>query len=196
MKGILAQKIGMTRILSPDTGDMVPVTLCFVPKNKILQIKNTEKDGYDSVVLAAFERNKKFSNIGKQFKFIKEINFSEVGDMKKDTEIDINILKDSKKVKITAISKGKGFAGVIKRHNFARGRETHGSHHHREPGSIGMCAKPARVLKGKKMPGHLGAEQVSIKNVEVIEIDPENNLIALKGAIPGAKKGYLIVSEG
>jgi large subunit ribosomal protein L3 len=194
MKGILAQKIGMTRIICPETGKVIPVTVCEVPENKILQIKTIENDGYSAIVLGAFER-KKGKNIGKKYKMIREVQLEEGEEMKKDDVISINEIKDIKKFKITGISKGKGFAGVIKRHNFSRGPETHGSHHHREPGSIGTCAKPARVIKGKKMPGQYGNAKTTINLVELVDVNLKKNLIAIKGAVPGAKKSYVFLRE-
>ena len=194
MKGIIAQKIGMTNFICPETGKVTAVTLCAVPENKILQIKTVEKDGYSAAVLAAFERKKNFKNVGKKFKMIREIFIDENDNFKKDEKISLKILENLEKIKITGISKGRGFAGVIKKYNFSRGPETHGSHHHREPGSVGMCAKPARILKGKKMPGRHGGKKTTIIS-KIVKFDFVNNLIALKGAVPGAKKSFIFLRE-
>jgi len=194
MKGILAQKIGMTRMIDPETGNVVPVTVCEVPENKVLQVKTIENDGYAAIVLGTFER-KKGKNIGKKYKMIKEVQLEDGEEMKKNDVISIDNIKDIKSFKITGTSKGCGFAGVIKRHNFSRGPETHGSHHHREPGSIGTCAKPARVIKGKAMPGQLGNAQTTIRSVELVDVDLKKNLIAIKGPVPGAKKSYVFLRE-
>ncbi len=194
MKGILAQKIGMTRMICPETGNVVPVTVCEIPKNKVLQVKTIENDGYAAIVLGAFER-KKGKNVGKKYKMIREVELGEGEEMKKDDIVSIENIKDVKTFKITSTSKGCGFSGVIKRHNFSRGPETHGSHHHREPGSIGTCAKPARVIKGKKMPGQHGNVDTTISSVELVDVDIKKNLIAIKGPIPGAKKSYVFLRE-
>lgn len=194
MKGILARKIGMTRIISPEDGEMVPVTVLEAPKSIILQVKSQEKDGYNALVLGSFERKHFGKNTNKKYRFIQEIRDLE-GEYKKGDCLSLETLKETKTLCISGVSKGKGFAGVIKRHNFQRGRETHGSTHHREPGSVGMCAKPGRILRGKKMPGHMGAEKVTLRSVPIVHIDTEKNLIALKGAIPGAKNSFIFVYE-
>ncbi len=194
MKGILAQKIGMTRMICPETGEVSPVTVCEVPENKVLQVKTVKRDGYAAVVLGAFER-KKGKNIGKKYKMIREIPLEKGEEMKVDDVINLDSIKGVKNFKITGTSKGCGFSGVIKRYNFSRGPETHGSHHHREPGSIGTCAKPARVMKGKKMPGQHGNAKTTIRLVEIVDFDLKKNLIAVKGPVPGAKKSYVFLRE-
>lgn len=194
MKGILARKIGMTQVIVAADNTVVPVTLLEVPENKVLQMKSLEKDGYTACVLAAFERNKEYKNVGKQYKMIQEIPASEDEYTKGDI-LTIDLLKDVQNVKITSTSKGRGFAGVFKRHNFHGGRATHGSKHHREPGSVGTCAKPGRIVPGKKLPGHYGAEIVTLRSVKVIEVDIVNRLIAVKGAVPGAKNTFVTLIE-
>jgi len=192
MKGILTRKIGMTRIISPETGEVIPVTVLEAPQNTVLQVKNQKKDGYDAFVLGAFERKNFGKNTNKKYKFIQEVQGTE-DELKKGDTLSLESLKEIKFLCVTGTSKGKGFAGVIKRYNFGRGRETHGSTHHREPGSVGTCAKPGRILRGKKMPGHMGSEKVTLRAVPVINIDLEKNLIALKGAVPGAKNSLIFV---
>ena len=194
MKGILAKKIGMTRIIDQETGKVLPVTLLMVEDNDVLQVKTADKDGYEAVVLGSFPRKKFGKNTNRKYKMIKELPLSEGEEYKKGDVLKLDALEGVKRVKITGISKGRGFSGVIKRWNFRRGRETHGSHHHREPGSVGMCAKPGRILKGKKLPGHYGNEQVTLVT-EIIEIDLDNNVFAVKGPVPGAKNGYLFIRE-
>jgi large subunit ribosomal protein L3 len=194
MKGILAQKVGMTRVIDPETGKMVPVTLLYVPENTVLQVKTIAKDGYQSVVVGGFGRKKVAANSNRNYKWIKEVPCSEEVEVKKGDKIGLGIFKEVTGLKITGVSKGRGFAGVIKRHKFSRGPETHGSHHHREPGSVGMCAKPGRILKGKKMPGRHGGKTTTL-SMSVVEVDLENNLLALKGAIPGANKGFVYCCE-
>ncbi len=195
MKGVLARKVGMTNSICPETGQVCAVTLLEVPEATVLQVKTAEKDGYTAMTLGAFPRKNFGKNENKAFKFIKEVQLDEGEDIKKGDKVTLKSIKELESVKITSTSKGKGFAGVIKRHNFSRGPETHGSTHHREPGSIGLCAKPARVMKGKKMPGHLGAAQVTLRSVKVADVDLENNIIALKGAIPGAKNSFVFIRE-
>lgn len=194
MKGLLAKKIGMTHIISPETSEVVPVTLLQVPQNTVLQVKTVAKDGYSAYTLAAFERTGSVKNAGKKYKYIKEV-LAESPECKKGDVLTVESFKEVEAVKITGTSKGRGFSGVIKRHNFSRGRETHGSHHHREPGSVGMCAKPGRILKGKKMPGQHGNVQTTIRSTKVVEVDTENNLIAVKGTVPGAKNTLVSLIE-
>ncbi len=194
MKGLLAKKIGMTRVVDAETGKVVPVTLLQAEGVDVLQVKTVDKDGYSAVVLGSFPRKNFGKNVNRKYKFIKELPLGEGEEIKKGDVLGLETLEGIKKVKITGTSKGRGFSGVIKRWNFRRGRETHGSHHHREPGSSGMCAKPGRILKGKKFPGHYGDVQVT-KVTEIVEIDKENNLFAVKGPVPGAKNGYLFIRE-
>lgn len=190
MKGLLARKIGMTHVISQEGGEVLSVTLLEVPENKVLQVKTKDRDGYSACVLGAFERNRSYKNVGKQYKYIKELALSDEPCVKGDV-VTVKNLEGVARVSITGVSKGRGFAGVIKRHNFARGPETHGSHHHREPGSVGMCAKPGRILKGKKMPGHYGVDQTTLRSVEIVALDIESNIVAVKGAVPGAKNSYV-----
>ncbi len=195
MKGILARKIGMTRVICPETGAVMPVTLLETPEAEVLQVKTVEKEGYNALVLGSFARKNFGKNINKKYKFIKELKFEDNTEVKKGDKISVEGLKDLDFVKITSASKGRGFAGVIKRHNFSRGPETHGSTHHREPGSVGTCAKPARILKGKKMPGHHGATPTTLRKVKVVSVDAEKGLLALKGPVPGAKNSFVFIRE-
>lgn len=195
MKGILARKVGMTQHLCQETGKVTPVTVLEAPANTILQVKSVDKDGYTAIVLGAFERKNFGKNENKKYKFIQELRLEDGDDpeVKKGDTLTLADLLDIEAVKVTGTSKGRGFAGVIKRYNFQRGRETHGSHHHREPGSSGMCAKPGRILRGKKFPGHMGNAKKTLRSTPVMEVDVENNLIALKGAIPGATNSYVFI---
>ncbi len=193
MPGILGKKIGMTRIIQDD-GRVIPLTVVQCTPNVVTQVKTAEKDGYPAVVLGftALSKPKKT----KAFHFQREFKLIENGEEpKKGEEVKVDIFEVGEKVKVTGISKGKGFAGVIKRHNFSRGPETHGSHHHREPGSIGMCTKPGRVLKGKKMPGRMGGDQVSLRSVEVVFVDSEKNLLGISGPLPGANGELIIIRK-
>lgn len=192
MKGILAKKIGMTRVICPDTGRMIPVTVLEAPGTDILQVKTLESDGYESVVMASFARKSAGKNVGQKYKMIKELRGK--ASFAKGDVVNADVFGLGEEIKITGRSKGRGFAGVIKRHNFSRGPETHGSHHHREPGSVGMCAKPGRILKGQKMPGHYGDDQVTFIT-KVIKIDTGKNLLAVRGGVPGANGGYLVLKS-
>ncbi len=193
MKGILGRKVGMTRIISAESRKVVPVTLLEAPANVVLQVKTKDVDGYDAVVLGAFERKNFGKNENKKYKFIQELPLEEGTELKKGDTVTLESLKELETVKASGVSKGKGFAGVIKRHNFQRGRETHGSHHHREPGSVGMCAKPGRILRGKKMPGQYGDDNTTLRSVQIVEVDVKNNLIAIKGPLPGAINSFIFL---
>lgn len=188
MPGIVGQKIGMTRIINED-GRSVPVTVISCQPNTITQVKNEEKDGYTAIVVGSFARPRPSKN--KKFYKVAEFRVDSPEEYKVGDQIDASLFSEVASVTISAQSKGKGFQGVIKRHNFSRGPETHGSHHHREPGSIGACAMPGRVAKGKKLPGHMGVNRVTLKQVPVIMVDAKKNLIAVKGPIPGPKKGIV-----
>jgi large subunit ribosomal protein L3 len=191
MSGILGKKIGMTRLIQDD-GRVIPVTVLLCEPNEITQVKTKGKDGYPAIVLG-FSKLKKPSKT-KKFKSIREFKIDEKEEesFKKGDSITLESLKDSDKVTIISYSKGKGFQGVIKRHNFSRGPESHGSHHHREPGSVGACAKPGRVNKGKKLPGRMGVKRISLK-AKVALIDTSKNLLALTGAVPGPNGTMVIV---
>ena len=193
MKGTLAKKVGMTRIICSETGHVTPVTLLEAPDAEVLQVKTLEKDGYSAVVLGSFDRKNHGKNVNKKFKFIQELMLDDGQEMKKGDKVSVANLSETEFVKITGTSKGRGFQGVIKRHNFSRGPETHGSHHHREPGSVGTCAKPARIIKGKKMPGRYGGAQTTLRSAKVMHVDSDKNLIAIKGAVPGPKNGYVFI---
>jgi len=192
MAGILGKKIGMTRLIQDD-GRVIPITAVFCAPNTIVQIKTPEKDGYPAIVLG-FDALKKPTKTRK-FRYLKEfkIKQEDLGKYKKGDQITLDVLKDVKEVTITGISKGKGFQGVVKRHGFSRGPMSHGSHQHREPGSIGTRAKPGRVLKGKRMAGHMGLKTVTLKKVPVVHIDPEKHLLALKGPLPGGKNSLITI---
>ena len=190
MPGIIGKKLGMSQIIQDD-GCVIPVTFVQCEPNEVVCIKTEEKDGYPAIVLG-FDAYKNPSK-NKKFKTLKEFRVENTGDYKKGQKITLESLKEVEFVNVTSISKGKGYQGVIKRHKFARGPETHGSHHHREPGSIGMCAKPGRVMKGKKMPGHMGSQTVTLKKRPVTTLAADKNLIAIKGSVPGANNTYIYI---
>ncbi len=186
MIGLIGKKIGMTRIFQED-GKSIPVTVLECKPNEIVCMKNEDKDGYSAVALGANPLKK--TRKTKKYFSVKEFKIDEIDEYKAGNEIKVGIFNGVERVKITSVSKGKGFQGGIKRHNFSRGPETHGSHHHREIGSIGACASPGRVAKGKKMPGRMGGAQVTVRQVKVVSVDEKNNLIAIKGAVPGPNGG-------
>ncbi|MGD9605754.1 MAG: 50S ribosomal protein L3 [Bacilli bacterium] len=203
-KGILGKKVGMTQIFSTE-GTLIPVTVVEVTPNVVLQKKTVETDGYQSVQLGYSDKPQRLATkpeIGHASKananpkrFIKEIageemNFFEVGQ-----EVKANIFKEGEIVDVTGTSKGKGYSGGIKRHNFQRGPMAHGSGYHRGIGSMGERTA-LRVKKGKKMAGRMGGEQVTIQNLEIVKIDLEKNVMLIKGNVPGANRSYVVVSNG
>ena len=204
MKGILGRKIGMTQVFTTD-GVLVPVTVIEVEPNVVTQIKTIEKDGYEAIQLGNTTIREKVSNkaqIGHTKKansapkrFLKEIRGVDVANYTLGQTLDASVFAEGEIVDVTGISKGKGFQGVIKRYNQTRGPMGHGSQYHRGVGSMGTLL-PMHVLKGKKLPGHMGNEQVTIQNLVVVKVDLENNLILIKGNVPGPKKSLVIIREG
>lgn len=183
----------MTRLIQDD-GRVIPLTVILCEPNTVVQVKSTEKDGYPALVLG-FDALKKPSK-NKKYRHRKEFRTAEGEEsLKTGDNVKVDIFELGDKARITSVSKGKGFQGVIKRHNFSRGPETHGSHHHREPGSIGACTRPGKVHKGKKMPGRMGGDTKTLKAVEVVYVDVEKNLIGLKGAVSGAKNTLVIIEK-
>lgn len=194
MSGIIGKKIGMTRVFQDD-GRVIPVTVIECEPNEVTQIKTVEKDGYPALVLG-FSKLKKPTKT-RSFRRLKEfrIDGAETENFKKGDQLSVENFAEVEMVSVTAVSKGKGFQGVIKRHNFSRGPESHGSGHHREPGSVGACAKPGRVHKGKKLPGRMGNAQVTLKKVKVVSVHPTKNIICLKGAIPGPNGSVVTIKK-
>ena len=190
MPGIIGKKLGMSQVIQDD-GRVIPVTYVTCEPNEVVQVKTQESDGYPAIVLG-FDAYKNPSK-NKKFKALKEFRVDSPEKYKKGQKVSVEVLTDIEKVTVTGVSKGKGFQGVIKRHNFSRGPETHGSHHHREPGSVGMCAKPGRVIKGKKLPGHTGVDQVTLQNRPVVSVVTDKNVVAIKGALPGANTSYVYI---
>ncbi len=203
MKGILGRKVGMTQVFST-SGKLIPVTVVEIEDNVVTQIKTIAKDGYNGIQLGAFTKKEKASNrpeLG-HFKkantepkrFLKEIRGVDVESYTVGDVLGINTFEAGEIVDVTGISKGKGFAGVIKRWHQSRGPMSHGSMYHRRVGSLGPM-RPMRVLKGKKLPGHMGNEQVTIQNLEIISVDLENKCLLISGNIPGAKGSYVIIRD-
>ena len=203
MKGILGRKIGMTSVFAKD-GKLVPVTVIEVEPNVVSQIKTKEKDGYEAIQLAAFDKREKLANkpeVGHMKKanttpkrFLREIRGVDIAAYQLGSTVKADIFAEGEMVDVTGTSKGKGYQGVIKRWNQSRGPMGHGSQYHRGVGSLGTLL-PMRVIPGKKMPGHMGAEQVTIQNLEIVGIDLENNVILIKGNVPGPKKSLVLIKS-
>ncbi len=206
MKAILGRKIGMTQIFTEE-GKVVPVTVVESGNNVVLRSKTTESDGYNAVQLGFGEVKEKHVNkpMMGQFKkagvapvkFVREMRLNAPTEYKVGDTVGVDIFAAGELVDVTGTSKGKGFAGGIKRHNFARGPMGHGSKSHREPGSTGaMISGPGgRVLKGKNLPGRMGGEKVTVQRLTIVRVDAERNLILIKGAVPGAKKSFVVIKE-
>ena len=200
MKGILGRKVGMTSVFTKE-GRLLPVTVIEVLPNKVMQIKTVEKDGYNAIQLGAIDKKESRATkaeIGSAKKanttpkrFLKEIRDYE-GSYNIGDEITADLFTVGEIVDVTGTTKGKGFAGVIKRHNQSRGPMGHGSHYHRRPGSLGTML-PKRVLKGKKLAGHMGVETVTIQNLEIIETNTNENYILISGNVPGAKNSIVLI---
>ncbi len=219
-KAILATKVGMTQIFNTD-GELVPVTVLQAGPCVVTQIKTVENDGYSAVQVGFIDKKDKivnkdangkkeirnrhgvtkaekghFNKAGVTSKrFVREFKLENAADYKMADEIKVDIFAEGDKIDATAISKGKGFQGAIKRHGQHRGPMTHGSKFHRHQGSNGACSSPSRVFKGKGMPGHMGAVKVTVQNLEVVRVDAENNLLLVKGAVPGPKKSLVTIKE-
>ena len=200
MKFILGLKLGMTQVFD-EKGKLIPVTLVEAGPCQVLQVKTKEKDGYEAFQLGFIKKKKsKKSEKGKNFKYIRE--FRIVKEDKSSSPplvaaqvIDVSLFQEKDKLKVSGISKGKGFQGGVKRWGFSGRNATHGvKHEHRTLGSVGFTG-PERVMPGKKMPGRMGSGQVTFKNLEVVRVDKENNLLALKGAVPGHKGTLLEISK-
>jgi large subunit ribosomal protein L3 len=205
-KAILGRKLGMTQIFTEE-GQVVPVTVVLSGNNVVVQNKTVEKDGYNAVQIGFGEVKEQrvnkplkghFEKAGvKPLKFLREVRLKEASEYNVGDTIGVDIFAAGDLVDVVGTSKGKGFAGGIKRHNFARGPMGHGSKSHREPGSTGsMISGPGgRVLKGKKLPGRMGGARVTVQRLTIVRVDTNRNLLLIKGAVPGPKKGFVIVKE-
>lgn len=189
MPGILGRKLGMTRVFQDD-GHVIPVTIIACNPSQVTQVKTVEKDGYPAIVLG-FEALKKPRKT-KKFRFLREFRVEKPEDYKIGDSVSVEQFKEIKEVYVSAVSKGKGFAGFMKRHHYGGGPGSHGSHFKREPGSIGARSKPGRIHKGKKMAGHMGFDRVTLQNIPVIQVHPDKNLLVIKGPVPGPK-GTLVM---
>ncbi|MCQ2521903.1 MAG: 50S ribosomal protein L3 [Lachnospiraceae bacterium] len=219
-KAILATKIGMTQIFAED-GALIPVTVLQAGPCTVTQVKTVENDGYSAVQVGFVDKKEKIVNKDKAGKkeivhrhgvnkplqghfakagvsakrYLREFRFENAEEYQLAQEIKADIFAEGDKIDATATSKGKGFQGAIKRHGQSRGPMAHGSKYHRHAGSNGACSSPSRVFKGKRMPGHMGCVTVTVKNLEVVRVDADKNLILVKGAVPGPKKALVTIKE-
>ena len=199
---LIGKKIGMTQLYD-ETGEVTPVTVVEAGPCPIVQIKTPEKEGYAALQIGFSEakENRVNSPLRGHFKkakvkpqrILREVRVNDVSEYKVGDFIDVKAFEAIKTVNVTGTSKGRGFAGTTKRHGFKTGRQTHGNTSVREPGSVGSCATPSRIFKGKRMPGRMGGANRTTKNLELVKIDAENNLLFIKGSIPGANNGIVFV---
>ena len=219
-KAILATKVGMTQIFNAD-GVLVPVTVLQAGPCVVTQVKTVENDGYSAVQVGFVDKKEKIVNVDKNGskeirnrhgvtkaekghfdkagvsykRYVREFRFENAEEYNVKDEIKADVFAAGDKIDATAIAKGKGFQGAIKRHGQSRGPMAHGSKYHRHAGSNGSCSDPSKVFKGKKMPGHMGAVRVTVQNLEVVKIDVDNDVILVKGSVPGPKKSLVMIKE-
>jgi len=203
--GIIGKKIGMTQLFQ-ESGETVAVTAIQAGPSVVTQIKSRDRDGYDAIQVGFIENKVKQSQLSspemghlrglENVRYLREFRTDDISSVKRGDKVDVGFLKHGDLVNVTGLSKGRGFAGVVKRHHFAGGPKTHGqTDRHRAPGSIGATTFPGRVLKGKRMAGHMGNRRVTARNLEVIQADPERNLLLVKGAVPGANGELLVIEK-
>ena len=203
-RGLLGKKLGMTALFSSE-GSLIPVTVVEVGPCVITQIKTEDTDGYNALQLGFGEKKKSqvnkplqghLSKVGDAcFEHLKEFSVEDPGQYSLGQTITVEMFQIGERVNVKGTSKGRGFSGVIKRHGFHRGPMTHGSKNVRPPGSIGCSATPSKVIRGKKMPGHYGNTHNTIRNIEIVDVRPDNNLVMLKGAVPGPKSGLVAINK-
>jgi large subunit ribosomal protein L3 len=203
--GIIGKKIGMTQLFQ-ENGETVAVTAIQAGPSVVTQIKSRDRDGYDAIQVGFVENKVKQSQLSspekghlrglENVRYLREFRTDDVSSVKQGDKVDVSFLKQGDLVNAIGLSKGRGFAGVVKRHHFAGGPKTHGqTDRHRSPGSIGATTFPGRVLKGQRMAGHMGNMRVTARNLEVIKADPERNLLLVKGAVPGANGELLVIEK-
>jgi large subunit ribosomal protein L3 len=201
---MIGRKLGMTRIFQDD-GSVVPVSVIEAAPNTVTRIRTPEQDGYTALQLGAGRARRMTKPVAGQFKHldrdlqqprdVREVRLDSADGFESGQELTVELFEAGELVDVTGVSKGKGFTGVIARHNFRRGPKSHGSDHHRAPGSIGAGTTPGRVFRGSRMAGHMGDERVTVKKLKVVRIDPERNLILVKGAVPGARNALLLIQK-
>jgi large subunit ribosomal protein L3 len=198
--GLIGRKVGMTQLFQAD-GTMIPVSVVAIEPNTVTRLRTTERDGYMAVQLGTEPARKLTKPEAGQLKglprlsTIREFRVDSVDSFEVGQELGVDVFAAGELVDVTGVSKGKGFAGQIKRHHFKRGPKTHGSDHHREPGSIGPGTTPGRVYKGLRMAGHMGDQRATVKKLKVVRADAEHNLLLVKGAVPGARGALLLVRK-
>jgi large subunit ribosomal protein L3 len=202
--GLIGRKLGMTRLFGDD-GSVVPVSVIEATPNTVTRLREPEKDGYTAVQLGAGAARRVSKPVAGQFahldkdharpRHVREFRVDSTDGFEVGQQVGVDLFEAGDLVDVTGVSKGHGFTGVIARHNFRRGPKTHGSDHHRAPGSIGAGTYPGRVWKGTRMAGQMGNEQVTVKKLTVMKVDPDRNLILIKGAVPGARNGTLLVRK-
>ncbi len=202
MKMIIGKKIGMTQLFE-DSGKVTPVSVIEAGPCPIIQVKTPENEGYSAIQIGFVESKKSrttkplaghFGKAGIAPKrILSEVRVDDAGAFNVGDTIDVSSFEGVEKVHVTGTSKGRGFAGVVKRHGFKIGRRTHGNSSHREPGSVGQCATPSRIFKGKRLPGRMGGVRSTTRNLKLVRIDTENNLLFIKGAVPGANNGIVFI---
>ena len=203
-KAILATKVGMTQIFN-DEGVLIPVTVLQAGPCVVTQVKTQENDGYEAVQVGFADKREKLVNKPEKGQFdkagvsckryVREFRFENAAEYELGQEIKADIFAAGDHIDATAISKGKDFQGAIKKHGQSRGPMAHGSKYHRHAGSNGACSDPSKVFKGKKMPGQMGNKQITVQNLEIVRVDAENNLLLVKGAVPGPKKSLVTIKE-
>ena len=203
-RGIIGKKLGMTGVFSPE-GRYIPVTVIQAGPCVVTQVKTTSRDGYKALQLGFGEKKKSKINKpiaghleksgGGCFGAMREFSVENINEYTAGQRITLDMFSIGQKIDVTGITKGRGFSGVIRRHGFHGGKKTHGSHSHRIPGSIGCSAWPAKVIKGKKMPGQYGNDKKTMRNLEIVDIRPDENLIFIKGAVPGHKSGLVEIKK-
>jgi large subunit ribosomal protein L3 len=203
--GIIGKKIGMTQLFQED-GEAVAVTAIQAGPAVITQVKSRDRDGYDAVQVGLIENKVRQSQLSspekghlqgiENVRYLREFRADDISSIKRGDKVDVGFLKQGDLVNVAGVSKGRGFAGVVKRHHFSGGPKTHGqTDRHRAPGSIGATTWPGRVLKGKRMAGHMGNRRVTARKLKVVQADPERNLLLVKGAVPGANGGLLVIEK-
>jgi large subunit ribosomal protein L3 len=203
--GIIGRKIGMTQLFQ-ESGETVAVTAIQAGPSVVTQVKSRDRDGYDAIQVGFIENKVRQSQLTspekghlrglENVRYLREFRADNISSIKRGDRVDVGFLKQGDLVNVIGLSKGRGFAGVVKRHHFAGGPKTHGqTDRHRAPGSIGATTWPGRVLKGKRMAGHMGNRRVTARNLEVVQADPERNLLLVKGAVPGANGGLLVIEK-
>jgi large subunit ribosomal protein L3 len=202
--GLIGRKLGMTRLFGDD-GTVVPVSVIQASPNTITRLRTAEQDGYTALQLGAGSARRVTKPVAGQFKAlskdqqkpasVREFRVEDLEGYEVGQSLDVSLFEAGDLVDVTGMSKGHGFTGTIARHNFKRGPKTHGSTNYRAPGSIGAGTTPGRVFKGTRMGGHMGDDRVTVKKLKVVRVDPERNLILVKGAVPGARNGLLLVQK-